>query len=100
MLDVRFSSRVITIPPLFIGSTTESLLRNLIDLEQCSFGSAHHITSYAILINGLIHSSMDVELLQRRVERFCVIPKEFVYYFSQKESDHCPCISPYIIYPS
>ena len=66
LLDVRFSNGVINIPPLSVGTTTESLLRNLIALEQCSFGSSHHITSYAILINGLIHSSADIELLQRK----------------------------------
>ena len=66
LLDVRYSNGVITIPPLSVHTTTESLLRNLIALEQCSFGSNHHITSYAFLINGLIRSSADIELLERR----------------------------------
>ncbi|KAK9292564.1 hypothetical protein L1049_020538 [Liquidambar formosana] len=66
LLDIRFGNGVVMIPPFFIQETTESLLRNFIAYEQCNLGSSHHITSYAILVKSLIHSSLDVELLEKK----------------------------------
>ncbi|XP_028097898.1 uncharacterized protein LOC114297641 isoform X2 [Camellia sinensis] len=54
------------IPPLSIYDSTEPLLRNLIAFEQCCPSiERRHITSYAFLMDSLIDSAADVELLEK-----------------------------------
>lgn len=70
LLDIKFNSNngVIEIPPLSIDA--ESLLRNLIALEQCDFSHSPsktcHVTSYALMMRSLIRSSVDAKLLQKK----------------------------------
>ncbi|KAE9447663.1 hypothetical protein C3L33_20435, partial [Rhododendron williamsianum] len=53
------------IPTLNIDDSTESILRNLIALEQCCPGVQRHFTSYAKFIDMLINSKKDVEVLKK-----------------------------------
>ncbi|KAL6138170.1 hypothetical protein ACLB2K_063455 [Fragaria x ananassa] len=66
LLDITFNEGKIRIPPLIIHETTSSLLRNLIDYEQCSLNSTQAVTSYAFLMKSLIGSSRDSNLLLRK----------------------------------
>lgn len=66
LMDITFSEGVIRIPPVFIHEKTSSLLRNLIAYEQCSLGSTFGVTSYACLMNSLISSSRDSNLLREK----------------------------------
>ncbi|XP_020410574.1 UPF0481 protein At3g47200 [Prunus persica] len=66
IMEIRFADGVFTIPQLEIGELTESLFRNLIALEQCYHGHSQQITSYAVLMDNLIASSKDIELLCER----------------------------------
>ncbi|KAH0992595.1 hypothetical protein GBA52_004078 [Prunus armeniaca] len=63
IMEIGFVDGVFTIPQLEIGELTESLFRNLIALEQCYHGHSQQITSYAVLMDNLIASSKDMELL-------------------------------------
>ncbi|KAI7997699.1 UPF0481 protein [Camellia lanceoleosa] len=54
------------IPPFSIYDSTEPLLRNLIAFEQCCPSiERRRITSYAFLMDSLIDSAADVELLEK-----------------------------------
>ncbi|PRQ36302.1 hypothetical protein RchiOBHm_Chr4g0389931 [Rosa chinensis] len=63
IMDIEFEDGVFTIPPLVIGELTESLFRNLIAFEQCYHGCSHKITSYVVLMDNLIASQKDMNLL-------------------------------------
>lgn len=62
-LDVKFKDGVLEIPPILIQETTESLFRNLICLEQCLPSCLHRVTSYAKLLDNLINTTEDMEIL-------------------------------------
>ncbi|QCE04726.1 UPF0481 protein At3g47200-like [Vigna unguiculata] len=51
------------IPQLRVLQTTECVLRNLIALEQCHYPDQPFMCNYVSLIDSLIHSTEDVELL-------------------------------------
>ncbi|KAK2995262.1 hypothetical protein RJ640_018369 [Escallonia rubra] len=53
------------IPKLHIYDSTESLLRNLIAWEQFSPSMSKTITSYAFLMDTLVNSNDDVEVLEK-----------------------------------
>ncbi|XP_024031306.1 uncharacterized protein LOC21400615, partial [Morus notabilis] len=55
----------LTIPPLLIQETTETVFRNLISLEQCCPNYEPKITSYAVLLDNLINTKDDVEILSK-----------------------------------
>ncbi|CAN1123811.1 UPF0481 protein At3g47200 [Linum perenne] len=65
MFDLVFSERVLKIPPLRILDSTDALLRNLVAFEQCFHGCEQYVTSYALLMNQLIYTTRDVELLEQ-----------------------------------
>lgn len=51
------------IPQLKVDNTTECVLRNLIAFEQCHYADMPYICNYVSLIDSLIHTKDDVELL-------------------------------------
>ncbi|PSS34918.1 UPF0481 protein [Actinidia chinensis var. chinensis] len=53
------------IPPLSLNDSTELFLRNLIAFEQCCHGVSCYFTSYAFLMDMLVNSTKDVEVLQK-----------------------------------
>ncbi|CAJ1948134.1 unnamed protein product [Sphenostylis stenocarpa] len=57
-----FKSRL-QIPHLKVDQVTECVLRNLIALEQCHYSDQPFICNYVTLIDSLIHTQDDVELL-------------------------------------
>uniref|UniRef100_A0A2P2IX97 UPF0481 protein At3g47200-like isoform X1 n=1 Tax=Rhizophora mucronata TaxID=61149 RepID=A0A2P2IX97_RHIMU len=66
LLDLRFEKGVFRIPQLSIHDSTDSLFRNLMAFEQCFCGSTQYITSYVFLMDRLIDTASDVELLERK----------------------------------
>ncbi|XP_074588787.1 UPF0481 protein At3g47200-like [Curcuma longa] len=64
-LDITFHKGKLQIPKLQIDYNTNSLLRNLIAYEQCSMRSEFHVSSYAKLMDYIINTAEDVELLQK-----------------------------------
>ncbi|KAM1296338.1 hypothetical protein ACFX2I_023194 [Malus domestica] len=63
IMNIKFENGVFTIPPLEIDERTGPLFRNLIAFEQCCHSRLHKITSYAVLMDNLIDSSKDIDLL-------------------------------------
>lgn len=53
------------IPSLRIYDLTESFLRNLIAFEQCCPGVSQYFTSYAYLMDMLVNSDKDVQVLEK-----------------------------------
>ncbi|XP_057457236.1 UPF0481 protein At3g47200-like [Lotus japonicus] len=51
------------IPQLKVDHTTECVFRNLIALEQCHYPDQPYICNYVSLVDSLIHTQVDVELL-------------------------------------
>ncbi|KAG6512615.1 UPF0481 protein At3g47200-like [Zingiber officinale] len=64
-LDITFHNGKLEIPQLRIEDHVNSLLRNLIAYEQCSMNSKFHVTTYMVLMDSLIDTAADVELLQQ-----------------------------------
>ncbi|PON95329.1 hypothetical protein TorRG33x02_088510 [Trema orientale] len=67
ILDIKFSPKrgVMAIPPLLIQETAETVFRNLISLEQCCANYKPIITCYAVLLDNLIDTNEDIQLLDK-----------------------------------
>ncbi|XP_010248039.1 PREDICTED: UPF0481 protein At3g47200-like [Nelumbo nucifera] len=68
-LDIKFKHEALEIPVLHIEDHFEVFLRNLIAWEQCSNIKENRpfvVTSYAFLMESMINTESDVELLCRR----------------------------------
>ncbi|XP_038708736.1 UPF0481 protein At3g47200-like [Tripterygium wilfordii] len=66
LLDLQFNNGTFKIPPLHIYDYTDSHFRNLMAFEQCQKDSKHYITSYIMVMDKLIDTTYDVELLKRK----------------------------------
>jgi len=68
ILDVTFVEGKLLIPSLRIHDHKhmETVLRNLIALEDCYGETMKYVTSYAYLMQGLLHSENDVRLFYRQ----------------------------------
>ncbi|XP_031282220.1 UPF0481 protein At3g47200-like [Pistacia vera] len=66
ILEINFANGVLEIPPLLIQETTETILRNLISFEQCCPNYQPIVTSYAKLMDNLIDTDEDVEILREK----------------------------------
>jgi hypothetical protein len=63
ILDIKFNDGVLEIPPLVIHDVTETAFRNLISYEQCYPKCKTRITSYAVLLDSLINTAKDMDIL-------------------------------------
>ncbi|XP_057512462.1 UPF0481 protein At3g47200-like [Actinidia eriantha] len=63
-LERGFQRARFEIPTLSLYDSTERFLRNLIAFEQCCPGVSFFVTSYAFLMDMLVKSAKDVEVLQ------------------------------------
>ncbi|KAG7995600.1 hypothetical protein I3843_01G118300 [Carya illinoinensis] len=67
LFHIKFNNGVMEIPPLNIVDNTESVFRNLIAYEQHSQHiDLNYFTDFATLMDYLINTSKDVELLRRK----------------------------------
>ncbi|KAL9313300.1 hypothetical protein ACSQ67_018752 [Phaseolus vulgaris] len=66
LLELRFSGGVFEIPQLDVDDSTELLFRNMVALEQCYYPSKSYITDYAKVLDVLINTSRDVDILIRK----------------------------------
>jgi hypothetical protein len=65
LFDLKFRNGVLEIPCLVLDDNTESIIRNLMALEQCHHFSNNYVTDYIRLLDFLIDSDKDVDLLVR-----------------------------------
>ena len=88
ILDIKFENGVLKIPPIKIHEHTETFFRNLISFEQCYPNSDAIITSYAILLDNLINTSKDVEILcENKVLNNWLNPEDAVEFFNKLYHD-------------
>ncbi|CAJ1973734.1 unnamed protein product [Sphenostylis stenocarpa] len=66
LLDLRFSGRVLEIPQLKVEDWTECLFRNMVALEQCHYPAQSYFTDYVAILDFLVNTSRDVDLLVRK----------------------------------
>ncbi|KAI9071540.1 hypothetical protein K1719_046492 [Acacia pycnantha] len=63
LMDIKFSGRVLEIPQLRMEDWIEILLHNLVALEQCHYPFDSYITDYVAVMDFLINTSKDVDVL-------------------------------------
>ncbi|CAI9102270.1 OLC1v1000511C1 [Oldenlandia corymbosa var. corymbosa] len=66
LLNVEFDKQkgVLTMPPLNVNDSTETFFRNIVAFEQSGFHSKD-ITSYIIMLDNLIDTPKDVDILMK-----------------------------------
>uniref|UniRef100_A0A1J3DEF4 UPF0481 protein n=1 Tax=Noccaea caerulescens TaxID=107243 RepID=A0A1J3DEF4_NOCCA len=62
-LDVRFENGCLKMPRLVIYDSSETILRNIMALEQCHYPYTAHVSSYVDFLDYLIDTDKDVDLL-------------------------------------
>ncbi|KAK4285195.1 hypothetical protein QN277_001925 [Acacia crassicarpa] len=63
LLDLKFSGHILEIPQIAVDDNTELLFRNMIALEQCHYPYDMYISDYATVLDCLIDTYKDVDLL-------------------------------------
>ena len=63
LLDLKFKKGVLEIPYLEFYDKTEVLVRNIMALEQCDRKSDPYITDFYLILDSLINTTKDVDLL-------------------------------------
>uniref|UniRef100_A0A6N2M7A3 Uncharacterized protein n=1 Tax=Salix viminalis TaxID=40686 RepID=A0A6N2M7A3_SALVM len=63
LLDMKFEKGILEIPPLRVQDNTGIYFRNLQAFEQCDSTEHHYIGNYISMINFLVISPKDVEIL-------------------------------------
>ncbi|GKU99418.1 hypothetical protein SLEP1_g12273 [Rubroshorea leprosula] len=66
LFDIKFEKGILEMPKVTIEDDTESLYRNLIAWEQLANGSPAFLTQYVSVMDSLINSGKDVELLCKK----------------------------------
>ncbi|XP_062176228.1 UPF0481 protein At3g47200-like [Alnus glutinosa] len=68
LFDLKFTNGVLEIPTLKFDDKTESLFRNIMALEQCHYPFDGYFTDYIRVLDFLIDTPNDVDLLvQKRI---------------------------------
>ncbi|AES74661.1 hypothetical protein MtrunA17_Chr6g0452531 [Medicago truncatula] len=65
LLDLRFSGGVLEIPQLTVDDRTEISFRNMVALEQCHYPDDSYITDYVAVMDYLINTGTDADILVR-----------------------------------
>ncbi|KAF9666261.1 hypothetical protein SADUNF_Sadunf16G0211200 [Salix dunnii] len=90
ILDIKFNNGSLEIPSLLIQETTEVVIRNLISYEQCSPKCTDRITSYAVLLDNLINTTKDMDILTRnQIINNWLNPEEAMQFFNKLYHDAC-----------
>ncbi|XP_021279692.1 uncharacterized protein LOC110413249 [Herrania umbratica] len=66
LLDVDFEKGVLKLPVIDVAFETETRFRNLMAFEQCHYPHKAHFCSYIQLLDSLIDTCEDVDLLVRK----------------------------------
>ncbi|XP_022719648.1 UPF0481 protein At3g47200-like [Durio zibethinus] len=62
-LDIKFQGKELNIPKLNVHSNTEAYIRNVMALEMCHYPGEAYVCAYIELMNYLIKTDKDVDLL-------------------------------------
>ncbi|KAJ9159613.1 hypothetical protein P3X46_025110 [Hevea brasiliensis] len=63
LLDINFESGVLKMPILEVDENFETVLKNVMALEQCHYQCESYICNYIFLMDHLINTAEDVDLL-------------------------------------
>ncbi|QCD94490.1 UPF0481 protein At3g47200-like [Vigna unguiculata] len=63
LLDLKFHKGVLTMPCIKVHSSTEIFIRNIIAFEQCHLLCSPYITEYIMILDFLINTGKDVNIL-------------------------------------
>ncbi|KAF2321232.1 hypothetical protein GH714_035973 [Hevea brasiliensis] len=66
LLDINFESGVLKMPILEVDENFETVLKNVMALEQCHYQCESYICNYIFLMDHLINTAEDVDLLTRQ----------------------------------
>jgi hypothetical protein len=66
LFDIKFKNGVLEIPCLHLHDGSEFLFRNLVALEQYHYVNDAYVTDYIILVDSLIDTVKDVDLLVQK----------------------------------
>ncbi|KAJ7960613.1 hypothetical protein O6P43_021031 [Quillaja saponaria] len=66
LLELKFSNNVLEIPKFVVEDDTDTLFRNLLALEQCHYPDESYILDYIGMMDFLINTAQDVEILVRK----------------------------------
>jgi hypothetical protein len=84
IMDIKFIDGVLEILPLLIQETTETVFRNLISFEQCFPNCEARFTSYAILLDNLINTVKDMDILcENEIIDNWLNPEDAVQFFNK-----------------
>ncbi|XP_042974249.1 UPF0481 protein At3g47200-like [Carya illinoinensis] len=82
ILNISFKNGILEIPPLLLQETTETVFRNLIAFEQCYPECEAMFTSYAVLLDSLISTTKDINILcKNNILDACLKPEDAVQFF-------------------
>ncbi|XP_052732641.1 UPF0481 protein At3g47200 isoform X2 [Vigna angularis] len=65
LLNISFSRRMLKIPKFRVDDYTELLFRNMVALEQFHYPDEGYITEYALVLQYLVNTGKDVDILVR-----------------------------------
>ncbi|XP_054782896.1 UPF0481 protein At3g47200-like [Prosopis cineraria] len=57
---------ILKIPSIVVSDWTETMLRNVVAFEQCHYPLSGYVTDYVCLLDNLIDTAKDVEILVRK----------------------------------
>ena len=66
LLDLSFSGQDLEIPQLLVSDSTEFMFCNMMALELCHYPYEAYITDYVSILDFLINTSKDVDILVRK----------------------------------
>uniref|UniRef100_A0A6N2KHI0 Uncharacterized protein n=1 Tax=Salix viminalis TaxID=40686 RepID=A0A6N2KHI0_SALVM len=90
ILDIKFNNGSLEIPSLLIHEATEVIIRNLISYEQCCPKCTDRITSYAVLLDNLINTTKDMDILTSSgIITNWLNPEEAMQFFNKLYHDSC-----------
>lgn len=84
ILDLKYDNGVLEIPQLSIDETTETLFRNIISFEQCYPNCEPRFTSYAVVLDNLINTAKDVDILcENKIIKNWLNPEDATPFFNK-----------------
>ncbi|XVE84133.1 hypothetical protein DITRI_Ditri16bG0145100 [Diplodiscus trichospermus] len=88
ILDIKFRDGSLEIPSLLIQETTETILRNLIAYEQCLPNCPPIFTCYAKLLDNLIDTTNDIDILcKKEIYDNWLSPEDATQFFNKLYND-------------
>ncbi|XP_062163103.1 UPF0481 protein At3g47200-like [Alnus glutinosa] len=65
LFDIKFDKKkgILEIPSFIFSTETELTIRNSLAFEQCHYNDENYINDYVIIMNRLVETRMDIELL-------------------------------------